>query len=190
MRRYLPLIFAMLLTACASGPKVRSDYDKTTNFSQFKTFGYATPLGTDREGYQTIVTQHLKAATRRELELRGFQYTETAPQLLVNFNVKLSDKIRADSVPSSSMYMGRGYYGYRAGYYSPWPMYDDTVVSTYTEGTLNIDLIDAARKQMIWEGVAIGSVTEKTLANLQPALDGSVTAIFKKFPVAPPAAAK
>jgi hypothetical protein len=169
---------------------VRSNFDKATDFSQYKTFGFATPLGTDREGYQTIVSQHLKTATRRELEARGFKYADTSPQLLVNFNAKLSDKLRAETVPSASVGMGRGYYGYRSGYYSAWPMYDETVVTSYTEGTLNIDLVDAARKQMVWEGVAVGSVSEKAQTNLQPAVESVVTAIFKKFPVAAPAEGK
>jgi hypothetical protein len=42
-------------------------------------------------------------------------------------------------------FYGGGYYGYRGSLYSPWPLYvDQTVVSNYKEGTLNIDIIDAA----------------------------------------------
>ena len=175
-------IVATLLVGCASGPKVRSNFDKATDFSQYKTFGFASQLGTDREGYQTIVSQLLKAATRRELEARGFTYAESAPQLLVNFNAKFSDKLKTSTVPSAGP--SYGYYGYRSGFYSPWPMYDETVVTSYTEGTLNIDLIDAAKKQMVWEGVAVGSVSEKAQENLQPAVDSVVAAIFKQFPVA------
>jgi Domain of unknown function (DUF4136) len=174
----------LLVTACESGPKVRANYDKGVDFSQYKTFGFESPLGTDRAGYTSIVSQYLSATTRRELEARGLRYDEASPQLLVNFNAKLSDKLRADSVPSTGYY-GGGYYGYRTGYYGAWPMYNETVVTTYTEGTLNIDVVDAARKQMVWEGVAVGSVSEKAASNLQPALDKVVVKILTKFPVAP-----
>ncbi len=184
------LAAASLLAGCATGPRVRSTQDAAVDFSQYRTFGFTTPLGTDREGYQTIVSQQLKSATQREMAARGMRYDETSPQLLINFNGKLSDKLRTSSVPSSGVSLGvgrsRGYYGYRTGIYTAWPMYTDTSVDSYTEGTLNIDVVDAARKQMIWEGVAVGRVSEKDLANLQPAIDAGVKAIFEKYPVGAP----
>ncbi len=184
------LLAALTLAAgCESGPKVRSNFDKTEDFTQFKTFGFMSPLGTDRSGYNSIVSQYLIAAMRRELEARGLTYAAQSPQLLINFNAKLSDKLRADTMPSAGYY-GGGYYGYRGGYYGAWPMYNETVVTTYTEGTLNIDVVDAARKQMVWEGVAVGSVTEKAIQNLQPSIDRVVNKIMTQFPIAAPAAEK
>lgn len=38
-----------------------------------------------------------------------------------------------------------GYHGYRGDMYSAWGGYD-TTVSEYTEGTLNVDVVDPARK--------------------------------------------
>jgi hypothetical protein len=181
------LVAASLAAGCATGPRVRSTQDTAVDFSQYSTFGFSSPLGTDREGYQTIVSQQLKTAAQREMEARGMRYDDTSPQLLINFNGKLSDKLRTTSVPSSGVSFGigrnRGYYGYRTGIYTAWPLYTDTNVDSYTEGTLNIDVVDAARKQMIWEGVAVGRVSEKDLANLQPAIDAGVKAIFEKYPV-------
>jgi hypothetical protein len=177
----------ILFSSCTSGPSVRADFDKSADFSQYRTFGFASPLGTDRAGYKTIVSQYLTAAVRSELEARGLTFAETSPQLIVNFNAKLSDKMRVDTMPSSSM--GMGYYGYRGGYYSAWPAYhSETVVSQYTEGTLNIDVVDIARKQMIWEGVAVGSVSAKDSDELQPAIQRVVEKVFKKYPIAKPKA--
>ncbi len=180
---------ALVVAGCASGPRVRAERDKTVDFSQYHTFGFVTPLGTDREGYQTIVSQYLKAATQRELEARGLRLVEDAPQLLVNFSGRLNDRLLAKAVPETGLLVGAGfghdYYRYRTGFYTTWPLYPmDSRVDTYTEGTLNIDVIDAARKQMVWEGVAVGRVTEKTMDNLKPKIDEAVTAIFSKYPVA------
>jgi hypothetical protein len=36
---------------------------------------------------------------------------------------------------------------------------NQTTVSTSTEGTLYIDLIDAKKKEMIWQGEGIGTLT-------------------------------
>jgi hypothetical protein len=185
----LAIAGAMLVaTSCTSGPTVRAEFDKSADFTRYKTFGFMSPLGTDRSGYSSMVSQYLKTATRKEFEARGLTYAETSPQLIVNFNAKLSDKLRTETVPGSAP-MG-GYYGYRGGYYSTWPMYGgtETVVSQYTEGTLNIDVVDASHKQMVWEGVAVGSVSEKAASNLQAAVDKTVAKILAKYPVSPASA--
>jgi len=178
---------ALVAAGCASGPRVRAERDKTVDFSQYRTFAFADPLGTDREGYQTMVSQYLKAATQRELEARGLRLVEAGPQLLVNFSGKLSEKLRTTTMPSSSITFGYGhggYYGYRTGIYTTWPLYaPDTRVDSYTEGTLNVDIIDAAKKQMIWEGVAVGRVTDETMENLQPKINETVAAIFVNYPI-------
>lgn len=180
----------LALSGCASGPEVRADYDRSANFSSYKTFAFASPLGTDRNGYQSVISQHLKAATKLELEARGMKQVTDSPQLLINFNASLSDKLAVHSTPTMSVGMTRGYYGYRGGMYSAWPMYaDQTTVTQYKEGTLNIDVVDAARKQLVWEGVVTDSVDQKMMDNVEAAINVAVKAAFAKYPVAAPAAA-
>lgn len=184
----LALLGAALVAAgCTSGPRVRAERDSTADFSRYRTFAFADPLGTDRAGYQTMVSQYLKAATQHELEARGLRLVEADPQLLVNFNGRLSEKFRTTTVPASRMSVGfgyGGYYHYRTGFYTTWPLYPpETQVTSYTEGTLNIDVIDAGRKQMIWEGVAVGRVTDKMMDNLEPEIDEAVASIFANYPI-------
>jgi hypothetical protein len=170
-----------VVAGCASGPKIRSNADPQANLSAYGTFAFVDPLGTDRAGYSTFISQQLKTAVRRELETRGYRYSQDNPQLLVNFNAKLDSKMRVENVPSMSASVGPVYYGYRGGVYAPWPTYE-TQVDQYTEGTLNIDVVDGAQKRLVWEGVAVGRVTEKTRENIGPALDTTVRDIFKHFP--------
>ena len=146
---------AALLSACATGPSIRSDYDQKADFSRYRTFGYMSPLGTDNAGYSSLLTERLKDATRGQMEMRGYVYNTADPDLLINFNGKLQQKTQVTQAPPA---IGP-YYGYRSGFYGGWPGYGwgDTVYQ-YTEGTLNIDLVDARRKQLVWEGVAVGEV--------------------------------
>lgn len=194
IRFVLPLLAGASLFAlagCASAPEVRVDLDRSTDFTQYKTFGFASPLGTDRGGYQTIVSQNLKAATQRELEARGMRLDSAAPQLLVNFNATLSEQLRVSPGPTVAVGMGRGYYGYRYGMYGAWPLYTDmTSVSQYTEGTLNIDVVDAARRQLIWEGVVTKTVTQQDRDDVKAAIDAAVAAAFAKYPIPGPVAPK
>ena len=77
------------------------------------------------------------------------------------------------------------YYGYRAGFYGGWPGYGwGDQVYQYTEGTLNIDLVDARRKQLVWEGVAVGEVQDQDqdLAGSEQRAEKVVARIFAKYP--------
>jgi Domain of unknown function (DUF4136) len=181
---------ATLLIASPSlaGPKASANADTSVDLRQFQTFGWANPIGTDQNGYQSILSQNLKASTQRQLEARGLRYDATNPQLLVNFNARLDDKMKVTNVPTPTMTMGvgygRGYYGYRGGMYGTYPMYQDqTTVSQYKEGTLNIDIVDTARKQLVWEAVVSDTITQKKRDNMQKTVDDYMKAAFKKFPI-------
>ncbi len=173
------LLLLLLIVGCsASKPMIRSDYDHDTNFAAFKTFGYFQKLATDR-GYETLVTQNLKQAVTRQMQNRGIEFSQTNPDLLVNFKLKLEDKqqLRSTGYPG-------GYYGYRGRYYGAWGGYAyDTYTYEYTEGTLNIDVVDRQRKTMVWEGVAIGRVKQSDYDNQQQVIDRVVASMFKEFPV-------
>jgi Domain of unknown function (DUF4136) len=172
---------AVILAGCASGPTIHSDYDRTADFSAYETFGFASELGTDRAGYSTLITEHFKRAIRQEMETRGYQYTETNPDLLANFYVAIREQTDIRSTPSPTY--GAGYYGYRYGMYTGWPAYS-TDVSTvhYKAGTANVDLVDAQRKQLIWEGVAEGKIRDEALENPGEAIAAVVTELFASYP--------
>lgn len=172
------LAVAGLLAACSTAPTIRSDYDHNADFAQYRSFGFMSPLGTDKAGYSTLLTERLKTATRGQMEMRGYRYTEQAPDLLINFNAKLQEKTQVTPAPP----MGP-YYGYRTGFYGGWPGYAwGSDVYQYTEGTLNIDLIDARRKQLVWEGVSVGEVDDPSAAAAAQQVEANVAQIFQRYP--------
>ena len=168
----------LVVAACASGPDIRTTVNPAVDFANYSTFAFFDPLGTDRGEYASLLSQTLKSATRRELESRGYRYDPSSPDLLVNFGAQLAEKTQVTQTPT----MGYGgYYGYRGAFYGGWPAYQ-TDVRQYTEGTLNIDLVDAARRELVWEGVAVGRVSEKVLEDREAAINAAVTEIFSRFP--------
>jgi hypothetical protein len=76
-----------------------------------------------------------------------------------------------------------GYYGYRGGVYGGW-YGGGTDVDTvrYKDGTANIDLVDASRKQLVWEGIVEGKLTKKAMDDPRGAVNRVVTEMFKQFP--------
>jgi hypothetical protein len=173
-------VLAIGLAACASGPDIRVDGDPSVNIPGYRSFGFFGSVATDKAGYSTILTTRLKDATRRELEKAGYAYTDSNPELLINFNLNVVDKSEIYSTPGST---GYGYYGYRSGMYGGWAGYPPEIETrNYRQGTLGIDVVDAAKKALVWQGVAEARVTKKMRENPGATLDSIVTDILAGFP--------
>ena len=178
------LLIATLMTGCASGAKIRSDFDRNADFSQYQTYNFYSDAGPESTSFQSLFSQHMVSAITKEMDVRGYEKSDD-PDLLVNFNAFLRDKTKVTTRPAPVSY--GGYYGYRRGYYDPWFGYSHSSateihVSEYTEGTLNIDLVDAKNKKMVWEAVAVGRVREKTLQNIELAVMEAVPRFFETYP--------
>ena len=179
LRNMLALTAVLLLNACITTPEIRVNIDESADFSSYHTYGFVVPLGTDRAGYTTLVTKYLREAVSKELEKRGYVFSSD-PELLVNFYTRLENRSFISSAPTP-VYYG-GYYDYRYGAYSPFPHYVYRPYSyNYQEGTVNVDLVDASKRQMVWEGVAINEVSSKELDNPEEAFRNVISAIFSRF---------
>lgn len=182
----LIVVSIIVAAACATASAknkttVRSDYDHSANFAAYKTFAFVTPLGTEVDGYPAEITQNVKTAAEHELESRGYHKVDSNPDLLVNVSALLAVKKKADALASQHV----GYYGYRyVPVYKTWSSYkyDKGNANPYAEGTLNVDVVDARTNTLVWEGVAIGEVTDKGLADLQASINRVVGEIFAKYP--------
>lgn len=171
MKTVLSLALLALACVACSSPRVITNYDESTDFATFETYGFPKRLGTDDARYTSLLSQMLKTAVGRELEARGYEPDEE-PDLIVNFFVDIDEKIRTSTTPSVA-------YGYRSyGVYSGY----DTTVTQYTEGTLRVDLVDRGRNQLVWEGVVIGRVTDDRRKELQETVDGAVAEVFSEYP--------
>jgi hypothetical protein len=170
-----------LLAACSSSklfdPKIFVNEDPAADFSKYRTYNYESQLGTDeRRGYRSIISTYLIDAMDLQMQQRGYTKADN-PDLLINFYVAREQKIKATQTPSMG---GGGYYGYRSGYYGAYSGYD-TTVTQYTQGTLNIDLVDSRSKTLVWEGIAVGRVTDKARENAQLAINGAVTDTMSRY---------
>ena len=176
-------VMATLLASCASKPKIETDYDHTIDFTQYKTYGYFNPMGIENPNYSSIYGSLFRAAISREMESRGYKMSDS-PDLMINVSGRLQDKTRVTT--TSDPYMGGGYYGYRRGAYGTWGGYGygtTTHVSNYTEGTINVDMVDRAQKRMVWEGVAVGRVNEdKTSEQTRTNINNGIQEMFSGYP--------
>ena len=67
--------------------------------------------------------------------------------------------------------------------YGGWAGYPPEIESrNYRQGTLSIDVVDAARKALVWQGIAEARVTTKMRENPGQTLDTIVTEVLETFP--------
>lgn len=186
------LLGMVLLAGCATGPRIATEADPEADFSRYRTFAFYSPLAVEKEGYTSALSERLKAAARREMEARGYVYDAEKPDLWVNINAYTRQRTDVSTIPSVDYAF---YYSYRARAYYAVPFwYDRATVHRYTEGTINVDLVDVARNRLVWEGVAVGRVSGETKdpAERNARIDSAMSEIFARYPYragyVPPAA--
>jgi hypothetical protein len=170
----------VLLAGCATGPRISTDSDPEADFSRYRTWAFYQPIAMEQSGYSTFMTERIRADVRREMEARGYAYDEKSPDLRVNFQGVVQEKTDVYSMPRSDV---QYFYSYRARSYYAVPFwYDETQVNKYTEGTLTVDLVDAARNRLVWTGAAIGRVTRKAPQERAADVDRAISEIFLRYP--------
>ena len=169
----LGLVLAGLI-ACAAGPQFRYNVDPSADLRAYRTFGFLDEREHSMVPYQSVAHRHLKAAIRRELQARGLAPSRD-PELLINIHLQRKD----DAARASS-----DYYDYRKGQYA-WGDGVQATEGNYMDGTLNVDVIDAAKQRLLWEGIAIGSISQRMYENLESTIDAVTAKLFERFPRQP-----
>ena len=178
-RLLLALFVLAPLAACESGPRIITNSAPDFSLVNYKTFGFFSPLGTDQGNVQSLISKQLIESTTRELEMAGLRRVDTNPDLLVNFVLSSRETLQSRPSSGASVHHGRGRYGTWSG----WSMSASTTeVVQRTEGTLAVDLVDARRQQLVWEGAATARVTDSMRNNRDQVLDSAIADIFRQFP--------
>jgi len=112
------------------------------------------------------------------MNARGYQQVESGGDLMINFNARVTEKADIQSTPGAGPYYGYGYYGYRGGLYAG----PEVQTVRYKVGTANIDVVDAKRKVVVWEGIAEQELTSDVMQNPEAAVSAAVTKMFTQFP--------
>lgn len=148
----LSLSLLFLLGACST-VRVNSDFDKNADFGQYKTYAFQKS-GIDKAEISDLDKRRILRAIDSEMNKKGFVKSES-PDLLINIFTKERERVDVNDY-----YAGWGY-GWGWGW-NPYLWGGRTFVSTSTEGTLYIDLIDAKKKELIWQGMGSGYLTHDT----------------------------
>ena len=150
--KQLSLLFLILFLASCSAVRVYSDYDKNVDFSTYKTYAFYK-TGIDKVEISDFDKKRILRSIDEEMSAKGLTKSET-PDLLININTKTEKNIDVNQFNSAWGY------GWGFGWNPYWGA--NTMVSTSIEGILIIDLIDAKKKELVWQGEGVGNLTRDT----------------------------
>ncbi|MCL5127671.1 MULTISPECIES: DUF4136 domain-containing protein [unclassified Algibacter] len=174
----LPLLALLVVVTSCSSVKVAADYDKDANFNSYKTFAFFK-TGIDKAEISDLDKRRILRAIEAELMAKGFTKSED-PDLLISLFTKANQRV---DVYNNSWGMGSwgwgGFGGYGPGW--GWGWNSQPSVSTSTQGVLYIDLIDAKKKELVWQGMGTGYLTQK-MEKKDERIKEFVSEIMMKYP--------
>ena len=137
--KLLPLTLLLFVFSCST-VRVATDYDTKVDFNQYKTFAFYKK-GIDKVDISDLDKRRILSAIEDEMVAKGMTKSEN-PDVIVNIFTKSVNKVK--------IYDNYNYF-WRPWYYGP---NFGTTISQYNEGTLFIDMIDNAKKELVWQGPA------------------------------------
>lgn len=145
MKKILFLIFLMALASC---DPIKTEYDPKADFTQYKTFcllqgcefTFTGPAYLD----DSLVQETVKGAIIAEMKLKGLQYNDNTPDLLVDFHITIENEkvIYYHGIEDEPNY-------YRTPFLQPESI-------TLTKGSLLIHMVDRQRSEVVWQSQAEG----------------------------------
>ncbi len=158
-------LFVVSAAALAAGCASVSTHATTApgaNLARYQTYAWAEePAG----AVQTPADQQIRASIAQALGQKGMTTAPpgTRPDFLVAYQTAAQEKVNV-------VENGPWYHGYRS-----------RDVESYTEGTLIVDFIDPATRQVFWRGTASSVVEHPDNPNPRKIAE-AVAKLMKKYP--------
>lgn len=177
MKKLLLLLVVPLLAACSTTDIKSTDQAPGVDFSAYRTYNFMAGERRNEDAFRTagVGLDDIKQAVAREMESRGYRRAE-APELWVNIGVVTDQQVQTRSTDfrtDAPFYMGQRNYRWQAG---------EVPVRTYEVGTVTIDVVDAARRDLVWQGVT-ASILSKDPGKSARRIQEAVADVFGRYPV-------
>jgi hypothetical protein len=163
----------LLLFASASiAQQVKTDYDRSANFSHYKTYSWEKVQTQDQ-----LWVDRIKEAVNTTLAAKGLTPMESGGDMAI-----VAIEMTKNQQTLNTFYDGfGGGWGWRRG--GGFGGFGDatTTTDTYKVGTLVVDMFDAHTKKLVWRGSASDTLSDKSEKNIKN-LDKGVQKMFDHFP--------
>jgi hypothetical protein len=179
---FLILSFTVLVCTSASAEKIHVHYDKSIDFSKYKTYGWA-PVGAVAH---PMLALDIVGAVDQQMASRLLTKVPANPDLLVQIYGSVDSEISMTS--NNPLYAATGGIPpFDPSMTSPgnslyWDGYYGNSVVIVHPGTLVVDIIDAKAKKLIWRGMGSEAISGNP-DKLMDEANSTITKLFKDYPV-------
>jgi hypothetical protein len=162
----LLIAMIMLMTIPSLAQQIKTDYDRTANFNQYKTYSWSSVKTKD-----PLLVDRIKSAVNSTLAAKGLTQVDSNGDLSVT-----AMEITKNQRTLKTFYDG-GFGGWR------WGGFGDatTTAETYKVGTLVVDLFDTQSKGLVFRGSSSDTLSSNSDKNIKN-LNKGVEKMFKHFP--------
>ncbi len=163
-----------LLVGNSSAQQVKTDYDRSANFAQYKTFSWEHVKTQD-----ALDVDRIKSAVNAALTAKGWTQVDSGGDISI-----IAIQMTHDQQTLNTFYDGfGGGWGWRRFGGGGFGGFGDatTTTETYQVGTVVVDLFDTKTKQLLWRGTTSDTLSNNSNKNIEN-LNKGVDKMFKKFP--------
>jgi hypothetical protein len=171
----------LLGTAAALAQDVRYNFDKSADFTKYKTYKFVPIKGATE--VNDLVDKQIKAELESQLSQKGLSKVDgDNADLFIGYQTAIGQEKQFTSYDTGWGYgpgWGRG--GWYGGGMSSSMTTGQT--STIYTGQIAIDMYDSAQKDLVWRGVVSKTIDTKAKPEKQQKnLTKALTKLFKKYP--------
>ena len=163
--------FVLLSATGSFAQQVKTDYDRSANFSQYKTYSWEKVQTQD-----ALWVDRIKAAVNAALAAKGWTPVESGDDVAI-VAVEMTRNQQTLDTFYDGLGGGWGFRRFGGGGFGE----ATTTTENYKVGTLVVDLFDANTKKLIWRGSASDTLSSKSDKNIKE-LDKGVQKMFDHFP--------
>ena len=160
---------ALAFAGASLAQQVKTDYDRSGNFGQYKTYSWQTIKPAN-----SLWDARIKSAVDAQLAAKGWTQIDSGGDVAI---VAIATSHTEKTLQTFYDGMGGGWRWRGFGGMGE----ATTTEQDYKEGTLVIDMYDGKTKQLIWRGSSEDTVSNNADKN-EKNLDKGVAKMFKKFP--------
>ncbi len=182
------LLLALATTACSS-LAVRSEQDKSFDFSTLEHFSWAG-VGSNIDPQATGASASSDEAVRRAItenfEKRGYQFVRPEEaEFLISYQVAIEKRLD-ERVMNTGPGAGTAWGSQNIDEATYNKKANTTYIMEYTEGALIIEARDAVTNRVLWQGIAESELHQDRSAEEKNAMmQRAVEKIVKRFPARP-----
>ncbi len=175
-QRWILSLMAIALTCVTASlaQQVKTDYDRSAAFSQFKTYSWEQV-----NAQNPLWANRIKAAVNSALTSKGWTQVESGGDVSI-MAMEMNETHKTLDTYYDGFGGGWGW-GRRFGGLENGFGESTTTENTYRVGTLVIDLYDSSSKNLIWRGSLSDVLSNKSNKNIKN-LDKGVEKLFNRFP--------